>query len=428
MSKKVCTIWLPTSIKKRENAPIAILADLAGPKIRIGEFKNKTIILKAGSTFILTTRKLEGTESIVSINYSNLPSEVDIGQIILINDGKVSMKIKKIAGNEIICKVIDGGELAGKKGLNIPQANLTLSSLTKKDVSDVKFAIANDVDFIALSFVRKARDIKELKKLIGKNDIQVIAKIETKEAVENIDEIIAESDGVMIARGDLAVEMPLEEIPMLQKMIIKKCNKAAKPVITATQMLSSMVNSLFPTRAEVNDIANAILDGTDAIMLSEETAIGKYPIETVKVMAKVAISTEKNFPYEEALKLKYHESKDIGASIGYSVVSTAHDLHAKLILALSARGMTARMISRYKPNRPIIVATDRIKTYRRMALSFNCYPILQKQGRDVFELMKEAMDNLLKNKLANKGELIVVAAGIPLAEPGNTNTMMVKKI
>src|SRR3989344_9326302 len=284
-------------IMKKTGRPIAILQDLCGPKIRIGTFKDDaTIVLKAGQTFTLTTDVFEGTSEKVSVNYPLLAKEVKVGGAILIQDGRKRLEVVEIKGNDIICKVIVGGELKGKKGMNVPGANLSISALTDKDKKDVEFGIANAVDFVALSFVRRPSDITDLRAILDKagSRAQIIAKIETPEALECIDEIIMAADGLMIARGDLAIEIPAEEVPLAQKILIHKCNSVGKPVITATQMLESMIKSPVPTRAEVSDIANAIIDGTDAIMLSEETTLGDYPVEAVKMMTKVAARVEKH--------------------------------------------------------------------------------------------------------------------------------------
>ena len=285
---------------------MALLQDLGGPKIRIGDFYKESIVLEEGQTFSLTTEKIVGDEKRVCINYALLPKEVEVGGFIMLHDGKKKLEIMSIKGNEVVCKVIIGGEIKGKRGVNLPGAKLSISSLTKKDKDDLEFGIKNKVDFVAFSFVRRPDDVSELRDILdkAKSKAQIIAKIEDVEGLENIDKIIELVDGIMIGRGDFGIEIGVENMPMVQKEIIKKCNKAGKPVITATHMLESMINSPVPTRAEVSDIANAILDGTDAIMLSEETALGQYPVEAVKMMAKVAERVEREMGYVKNISPK----------------------------------------------------------------------------------------------------------------------------
>ncbi|KKQ23303.1 pyruvate kinase [Candidatus Wolfebacteria bacterium RIFCSPLOWO2_01_FULL_38_11] len=423
-------INLARLVSKKINKPIAILQDLSGPKIRIGDFYSESIILRKGQTFILTANKCVGDEKKVFINYPNLPKEIKSGERILLNDGKNELKVEKILGNEIRCKIIVGGEIKGRRGVNFPDSNLRISSLTKKDREDIKFGIKNKVDFMAISFVRKPSDILELRNILNKakTNIKIIAKIETKEAIENLDEIIKAADGVMVARGDLAVEMLAEHVPILQKNIIKKCNYAGKPVITATQMLDSMIKNPVPTRAEVNDVANAILDGTDAVMLSEETALGNYPIEAVSVMARIARHTEENYDHEEILKHAHLLPKSINDSISYGIVTAAHNIGAKAIIALTEYGNAARMISRYKPKQPIIALTPNRKTYNQLSLSFGCQPMLIKYFKEISEVIEEAKKIAVKNKIAKIGDKVVIGAGIPFGKAGSTNLLIVQVV
>ncbi len=417
-------------IAQELNTPLAILQDLAGPKIRIGDFSTETVTLEKGANFILTAEECIGTKEKVSLNYENLHNDVKVNSKIFLNDGKIKLVVKEISGNEVHCTVLEGGEIKGRRGVNLPGAYLKISCLTNKDKKDVQFGIKQEVDFMALSFVRKASDVEELKAILKKSkaDIKIIAKIETQEALENLDEIIKSADGIMVARGDLAVEVPAEEVPIWQKKIIKKCNEAGKPVITATQMLVSMISISTPTRAEINDVANAILDGTDAVMLSEETTIGKFPELAVKTMTSVALHVEKHFPYEEVLKDHHLMSKDVTGSVGYSVVNTAHDIDAEAIIALTLSGFTARMIARYKPKRPILVLTTDKKTYNRLALSFNCYPILTEQFDGVSRTIEITKEKVIQHSLAKHDDTVVIAAGIPFSQAGNTNFMLVQKI
>lgn len=417
-------------ISQKLKKPIAILQDLSGPKIRIGDFYKESIILKDGQKFTFTTKKCTGDEANVFINYKNLPLKIKKDATILLNDGKNEFKVEKVHKDKIYTKIIIGGEIKGRRGVNLPDTPLNISSLTKKDKKDIKFGIKNKVDFMAISFVRNAANVLELKNILkgAKANIKIISKIETKEAIENIDEIIDVSDGILVARGDLAVEVGAEKVPMLQKAIIKKCNDKGKPVITATQMLESMIKNPIPTRAEINDVANAILDGTDAVMLSEETTLGNYPIKSVEVMARVARHTEENFNYEEVLKHNHLRHKLIVDSISYSVVNVAHNINAKAIFALTEFGFTARMISRCKPKQPIIALTPNEKTYNRLALSFGCKPLMITGFKNILKVTESAKKIAFQQKIAEKGDKIIICAGIPFGKPGTTNMLMVETI
>ncbi len=417
------------SAAKKLGATIAIIQDLSGPKIRIGDFYAEKVNLKKGKFITLTTKPCLGDESKVFVSYKTLPKEVKKGSIILLDDGKKKLEVISITKNEIKCKIIIGGETKGRRGVNIPGAYLKISSLTDKDKKDLNFGATQDVDYIALSFVRKASDIKELRKFLKnkKSDTGIIAKIETKEAIENLDEIIKEADAVMVARGDLAVEMPPEDVPYLQKVIIKKCNKLGKPVIVATQMLESMIKSPVPTRAEVSDIANSILDGADAVMLSEETALGENPVEVVAMMRKVALQTEKNYPKINIIANEQNTKSTIDA-ISESAVETARDVQAKAIIALTETGLTARMISRFKPSQPIIVMTPSQKTANKVVLSFGTHPVIIKPFKYVADVLDEVKKFATKNRFAKKGDKVLIAAGVPFGHVGGTNMIMVQKI
>ncbi|MDQ5958130.1 MAG: pyruvate kinase [Patescibacteria group bacterium] len=419
------------AVAKKLGLPLAILQDLPGPKIRIGEFYKERVMLKAGDKFVLTTEKRVGDENGAYINYAKLPKEVSKGSIIFLDDGKKKLIVESVKGEEIVCKIIVGGETKGKRGVNVPGAYLSISSLTPTDKKHVDFGIERGVDYMALSFVRRAKDVKDLRTILDKKkaNIKIIAKIETSEAIENIDEIIEAADGIMVARGDLAVEVPKEEVPVMQKMIIKKCNKVGKPVITATQMLESMIQNSVPTRAEVNDVANAIFDGTDAVMLSEETTLGAYPVDAVKTMAEIAAHTEKHLEYEEILKGEHLELKSVTDAVSFAALNLAHEVEASAIVALSASGFTARKTSRYKPARPVFVITPEEKSYNRLALSFGCYPILISHNFESFtSMMKEAKELLLKSKLVKKGDKFVLIGGIPFGVAGATNTVSIQEV
>lgn len=420
-------------LSKKFNVPIAVLQDLCGPKIRIGDLKDGKIVLKEGQTFILTTKHIIGDSEKVFVNFASLHNEVKPGQEISIDDGKKHLQVVEVKGNDIVCKVLAGGELTGRKGVNVPGANLSISSLTEKDKKDIEFGILNKVDFVALSFVRKPEDIEDLRKILRNSgsDSAIIAKIETAEAVSNLDKIIEVSDGVMVARGDLAIETPAENVPLLQKEIIKKCNALGKPVITATQMLESMIESPVPTRAEVSDVANAILDGTDAVMLSAESAMGKYPVEAVKVMTRVALNMEKNHMKGPNLKQgeKYPDFYDgVADSISDEIVDLAQSVKAKFIVALTNSGFTARLISRYKPAQLILALTPDERTMNKLTLSFGCHPVLINKFERFVHAMEIIRDFSLENKIAKKGDLVTVAAGLPFGEFLGTNTILVEKI
>ena len=432
---------LARNYTKKTGKPIAVLQDLCGPKIRTGDFYIERITLKAGQKFIFTTQKITGDEKRVSVNYMNLPKEVKKGMFILLDDGKKKFEVIKVSGKEVHCKVIVGGELKGRRGINVPGAYLSVSSITEKDIADLEFGIKNDVDFIALSFVRRPEDIKALRTILDKKKSKagIIAKIETPEAVEHIDEIIQLSDGIMVARGDLAIEVPAEKVPLIQKMIIKKCNRAGRPVITATQMLESMIKSPVPTRAEVSDIANAILDGTDAIMLSEETTLGEYPVEAIQVMSRVALHIENDFLHKQLISERRDEhsadAQNVTDSVTASAVYIAEDVGARFIIAFTNSGFTARMLCRYKPEQSIIVLTPNFSTFRKLTLSFGCYPVLVSHSKDFARnfsnVLFDARNFLLKNKLAKKGERIVITTGVPFGEAvrlAETNLVLVEEL
>ena len=366
----------------------------------------------------------------VYINYAPLPKEVKVGGFIMLHDGKKKLEITNIKGSEVVCKVIIGGEIKGKRGVNLPGAKLSISSLTKKDKDDLEFGLKNKVDFVAFSFVRRPDDVSELRDILdkAKSKAKIIAKIEDVEGLENIDKIIELVDGIMIGRGDFGIEIGVENMPMVQKEIIKKCNKAGKPVITATHMLESMIKSPVPTRAEVSDIANAILDGTDAIMLSEETALGQYPVEAVKVMTKVAERVEKEMGYAKNISPKREKEDNITDAVSSEAVDLAHNIGAKYIVALTYYGFAARMIARYRPVQRVIAMTPNEKVVNQLLLTFGCNPVLIEKLNTLPAAIKEAKKHCLKNKLAQKGDKIVIVAGMPFGKSGMTNTILVERI
>lgn len=418
------------AVSLKLKTPIAIMQDLMGPKIRIGDFGTEQIHLKKGADFTLTIEPCTGDEHYAYISYHALPKEVSEGMDILLDDGKRKLKVMKVTEKEIHCKVIDGGDIRGRRGVNVPGAHLNIGSLTEKDKKDLELGMKKGVDFVALSFVQTADDVKKLRAILEKKNarIGIIAKIETEEAVTNIDSIIEAADGIMVARGDLAVEIPKEDVPLVQKIIIKKAIEAGKPVITATQMLDSMINSTVPTRAEVNDVANAILDGTDAIMLSGETAMGDHPVLVIETMSRIALRTENSSLYEEEVAKFKRISHGIVDSVSASVSATATTVGAKAIVTLSEHGFTPRMVSRYKPSQPILVLTPHELTHRQMTLSFGCISEIVPQVKTVVEAATLAKKMLLKKKLVKKGDVFVLAAGIPFGRTGGTNMLLVQTV
>lgn len=427
-------------VQKKLKTRVAVLQDLAGPKIRTGEFETERITLKKGATVTLTTKKIVGNAERFFVNYKNLPKELKKGSIVLLDDGRRKLEVLNISGTEIKCKVVIGGDIKGRRGVNLPGAYLKISSVTKKDKEDIAFGLKYNVDFMALSFVRRSSDVVELKNILKKANanIKVVAKIETQEAVDNIDEIIAETDGIMVARGDLAVEVGPENVPVYQKMIVDKCNKAGKSVIVATQMLESMINSPVATRAEISDVANAIYDGADAVMLSEETSLGQHPESAVALMRDVAKKAEAGYPYGQRLRNEFrrsntHASDGIAErcvvdSITFSAVNTAHDIKAKVVVALTETGSTARMISRYHIKQPIVTITPNEDTYGQVVLSFGCYPALIKPFKYVGQTLDIVKNYVVKNKFARKGDKIVLVAGVPFGNVGGTNTVIVLEV
>jgi pyruvate kinase len=413
-------------IMEKTGKTVAILQDLCGPKIRIGTFKGGKIQLKEGQEFTLTVDDVEGDETRVYVNYKNLPKEISLGHFIMLRDGTRKLEVVEVKGSDIVTKVIVGGELAGYKGVNVPGADLSVSSLTDKDKRDLEFAVKNKLDFVALSFVRRSADIKELREILVKagSNAHIIAKIETPQAVDDIDAIIEAADGLMVARGDLAIEIPAEQVPLVQKSIIKKCNAAGKPVITATQMLESMIKNPVPTRAEVSDVANAIIDGTDAIMLSEETTLGLYPIEAVEMMTKIACRVEEGV-YTRDTIASYDQSHGITDIVSQSAVRATHEVGAKLIMALTRSGRAARMIARYRPAEQVLALTDMPENMNKLALVFGVYPMLV----PTFKTTTEALDYLRKSAtsigIIDKGDRVVMVAGMPLGQSSETNVMRV---
>ena len=416
-------------IRTELKRPVALLLDTKGPEIRIKTFKDGKVILEKGNDFIFTTDEIDGDTTKVSVTYQGLPADLKKADIILASDGLLSFKVKAISGNEILTEIINGGELSNRKGLNIPGVSIKLPFINDNDKNDILFAIKNDFDFIAASFARSSDDINEMKSFINENGggfIKLISKIENHDGVKNIDEIIRVSDGIMVARGDMAVEIPFEEIPYLQKIIIKKTVAAGKPVITATQMLESMIHNPMPTRAEITDVANAIYDGTSAIMLSAETTIGSYPVLAVDTMVKIANQTELNIDYSQHFEnSNINITKNVTDAISHATCSAAHYLDASAIITITKSGHTSRMISRYRPKCPIIASTPNEKVYNQLALSWGVFPLVEQHGVNTDEIFENAIQSAVSKDMIHNGNLVVITGGVPVGISGTTNMLKV---
>lgn len=427
------------AIAKEMNVPVAVLQDLAGPEIRLGSFSSErehdeaTIV--EGGEFTLTTRDVPCDATIATVDYADLPKQVKLGEMLILDDGKRVLRVKSTTDTDILTEVVVGGPIRGRRCLFAPDSQLSLNALTEKDKANLAFAFEHDVDYIAISFVRSAADIEELRAILKENNkehIKIISKIETKAALENLEEILQATDAVMVARGDLGVELPFTDVPLAQKRIISRARELGKPAITATQMLLSMVERPTPTRAEVSDVSNAILDGTDAVMLSEESALGKYPFEAVSTLDKIAHTIDPSIytgtitqQMKNYLKSGVHKTDNV---ISSTAAQAAVRVDAKAIVAFTESGSTARLVARFKPKMPIIAVTPNETTYRQLALSGNCYPVLAKPIERIADA-REYVNALLKDEgIAAVGDRIVFTAGLPLGVPGSTNMMMVHTV
>ena len=431
-------------LRKELKTPVAILLDTKGPEIRTGVLKDgKKVNLVTGQTFTLTTDEIMGDAKRVSITYKNLPEDVKPGDRILIDDGLVGLEVveikpvakpvnTKVNARDIVCKVLNDGVISNKKGVNVPNVDLTMPFISEKDYGDICFAVENDYDFIAASFVRTAEDVMEIRKILaekGGEDIKIISKIENMQGVRNIDDIIRVSDGIMVARGDMGVEIPLEDVPVMQKMIIKKVCEAGKIVITATQMLDSMMKHPRPTRAESTDVANAIYDGTSAIMLSGETAAGMYPIEAVKTMVRIATRTEHDINYLQRFRQRRTMcNPDVTNAISHATCTMAGDLSAAAIVTVTKSGRTARMISKYRPGCDIIGCAMDEKVCRQLNLSWGVRPILLGEEWEVFVLFERAINACKRDGLLEKGDVTVITSGVPIGRSGTTNMLKVQVV
>lgn len=415
-------------IRDELGLPIATMLDTKGPEIRVRSFKNGRVTLQNGQLFTLTTDEVEGDEERVSITYKELPQDIAVGSSILIDDGLIGMQVERIDGADIVCRVLNGGVVSNNKGVNIPNAHLSMPFISEKDHQDILFAIQNGYDFIAASFTRCADDIMQIRHILQENNchtINIIAKIENMEGVENIDEILRVVDGVMVARGDLGVEVPLEDVPSLQKKLIQRGIAAGKPVITATQMLDSMIKNPRPTRAEATDVANAIYDGTSAIMLSGESAVGAYPVEAVETMVRIALRAEADMDYIRRFSRDTSASTDVTNAISHATVTSAHDLNASAIITVTKSGSTARILSRYRPACVIVGCTTEKHVWRQLALSWGTVPLMIAEESNTDDLFEHAVDAAVQNGLVHDGELVVLTAGVPLGISGTTNLMKV---
>jgi pyruvate kinase len=421
-------------IRKEQGVPIALLADTKGPEIRLGQIPDGPVTLKAGQTFILSTKEEDGDATRASISYADLPSDLKKGDTILIDDGLVEMEVTAITGTEISCMVKNDGEISSNKGVNVPGVELSIPYISSRDRSDIRFAVNQDFDFIAASFTRNAQDIlmirEELDRM-GCKDMKIIAKIENAQGVNNIDQIISVVDGIMVARGDMGVEIPLEEIPVIQKKLIKKAYIAGKQVITATQMLESMIHNPRPTRAETTDVANAIYDGTSAIMLSGETAAGLHPIEAVQTMDRIARRTERDIDYKKRFNHRSEMEIDLCSvtnAISHATCAAAHDLSAAAIITVTKSGTTAKMISKFRPDCPIIGCATSEKVMRQMNLSWGVTPIVLKEQASSDKLFSHAVEEAAHAGLIKDGDLVVITAGVPLGQSGTTNMLRVQVV
>ena len=420
-------------LREELGLPIATLMDTRGPEIRLGKFvDDKPVTIETGDTYTLTTDDVLCDDKVGSISFKNLPRDVKPGVHILVNDGVIEMVVEKVTVTTIVCHVIHGGVLSNNKGINVPGVQLSMPYLSESDKNDLEFAAKMGFDFIAASFVRTSADIDYLRKYtqsLGWFDVRIIAKIENVEGVRNIDEILEASDGIMVARGDLGVEIPFEQIPSVQKQLIRKGYQAGKQVITATQMLDSMMNHPRPTRAETNDVANAIYDGTSVIMLSGETAAGKYPVEAIRTMSKIAERTENDINYRRRFRENDSDSnRDVTNAISHATCAAAYDLEASAIITVTQSGQTARMISKYRPQMPIVGCTTQIATYRHLCMSWGVIPVLCEEQKTEDDLFNHAISRAKERGIIKDGDLVAITAGVPLGIPGTTNLLKIRTV
>ena len=420
------------ALARELNTPLALLQDLSGPKVRVGDIAGEGVTLRPGAEITLTLDDVPGDEHRVNLPVPEIFEAVGAGTHLMLDDGLLELRVKSKKADALVCEVVVGGLLTSHKGVNVPGVSLPIAAVTDKDLADLRFGIAQKVDYVAASFVRSASDIAVLRGVCeaARAKIPLIAKIEKHEAIRNIDDIMEAVDGIMVARGDLGVEVPIDEVPVIQKMLIRKANLAGKPVITATQMLDSMIRNPRPTRAEVTDVANAIFDGTDAVMLSGETAVGAYPFETVRMMSKIATHTEGSLDYGKILdeKLRFDTGRSITGAVGQATCDIAHDLNCTAILTASATGRTARVVSRYRPRAPIICATNRQETYQRLALVWGVRPVMVEIADDSDSMMQASIDAAGQTGLVKDDDVVVLTGGVPVGRPGSTNFIKIHRI
>lgn len=422
-----------TRLREELGLPIATILDTKGPEIRVKTFENGPVELQAGDNFTLTTRDTPGDSKVVSITYQDLPKDLQPGARVLIDDGLIELRAEHVTETDIMCTVVNGGRVSNNKGINVPGTRLTMPFISPRDRADIIFGIQNGFDFIAASFVRCAADILEIRRILKEyncHTVNIIAKIENMEGVENIDEILRVADGIMVARGDMGVEIPFEDVPVLQKQLIQKSYLAGKQVVTATQMLDSMMKNPRPTRAEATDVANAIYDGTSCIMLSGETAAGKYPVEALETMVRIAEKAEQSINYIKRFNSRDNSDVafDVTNAISHATCTTAHDLGASAIITVTKSGITARQLSKFRPLYPIIGCTTEENVYRQLSLSWGVYPLLIEEESDTDALFDHAVDAAEHTGMVQGGDLVVITAGVPLGVSGTTNMMKVHMV
>ena len=410
----------------------AVMLDTKGPEIRVGKFASGKADLAGGAQFVLTTREVQGNAEQVSISYAELPGQIEPGTRLLLDDGRIALQVVRVDGTEIICQVVNGGTLTDRKSINIPGSKLEMPFLSDADKADLLCGIELDVDFVAASFVRRKQDLVDLRKFLdfhGGHNIRIISKIESLESIENFDEILKLSDGIMVARGDMGVEVAYEKLPGLQKRFIKACYGAGKMAITATQMLESMVHSPDPTRAEITDVANAVFDGTSAVMLSGESATGQYPVRAVEVMAKIAEQAEQDaFALDAYKNLHFSSTTNTTTAICYAACATAQDINAGAVVAVTQSGQTARSMSKFRPQVPIVAATPEDKTFHQLSLSWGVYPVKAVTQSSTDALFTHAIDCAKQIDLVTDGDMVVISGGVPLSTRGTTNTIKVQMV
>ncbi len=418
-------------IRQEMNVPLALMLDTKGPEVRTGKFRDGKALLEAGREVTIVEETIEGDSEQFSVTYKKLADDVRKGSRLLVNDGLIVLEVDRILGRDVICKVLVGGEVSNHKSINLPDVELQLPALTEKDIVDLEFAVDNEFDWIAASFIRRPQDIMEIRKTLasfGDKEIKICAKIENKEGVQNFDEILKVADAIMVARGDLGVDIPAEEVPILQKKMIQTSYKAGLPSITATEMLDSMIRNPRPTRAEVSDVANAIMDGTSCIMLSGETAMGKYPVESVKMMDRIARRTEKSIDYWKAYRARHYDIQTLTLAISNAACTTAMDIGAKAILCVTHSGNTARSLSSFRPETPIIAATVTERSKNQLAISWGVTPLLVPVIYDTDELYEVASAAALKTTIVEDGDVLVFTGGSPAGMSGTTNTIRVETL